>query len=72
MAKEAQKTLPAPATAAKGTPAIYSIPAHKEDKEYFLNESIRTGLSQKDLLKAAVEALKKGPKIPNALPIKLA
>jgi spore germination protein GerM len=59
--------LPAPSSDTK----LYSVPCHKADKEYLLNEALRTGLSQKDLLAKAIDALKKGPRIPNALPIKL-
>ena len=73
-----QAALPAPAneTASeaksnKANHSVYSIPASREDKEYFLNMARHTGLSQKDLLTKAVEALKSGPPLPAALPIKL-
>ena len=49
---------------------LYSAPVHKADKEFLLNESIRTGLSQKDIIQAAIKALSKEP-LPNAMPIKL-
>lgn len=49
---------------------LFSAPVHKADKEFLLNECLRTGLSQKDIIKAAIEALSKSP-LPNAMPIKL-
>lgn len=58
-------------TAAKTAAPVYSTPCSKADKEYLLNESQRTGLSQKELVAKAIEALKAAPAIPNALPIKL-
>lgn len=65
-----QKQIAGP-TASKSNPAIYSLPCNKEEKEFVLNESVRTGLTQKELVKRAFDALKKGPRIPNAMPIKL-
>jgi len=51
--------------------SIYSVPVTKEDKEFLLNESARTGLSQKELVKRAVIQLKLGPSIASALPVRL-
>jgi len=65
--KKLTNTVTAPTPSEK----LYSSPVHKADKEFLLNESTRTGLSQKDIIGKALEALRKGPRIPNALPIKL-
>lgn len=53
------------------TQKVYSAPVYKEDKEFLLNESIRTGLSQKEIIGRAIKELQKGSRIPQALPIKL-
>jgi len=57
--------------AVKQDSKLFSTPIHKADKEFLLNEAIRTGLSQKDIIQRAIEALKNGKQIPNAMPIKL-
>lgn len=66
-----QHQLPAPATTTKASDKLYSTPIFKDDKEFLLNESTRTGLSQKEIVKRAIIALKRGTPIPNAMPIKL-
>ena len=60
-----------PQVAVKSSDKLFSTPVHKHDKEYLINESIRTGLSQKDIVGRALAALRKGPGIANAMPIKL-
>lgn len=56
---------------AKERTAVYSTPVSKDAKEFILNESSRTGLSQKGIIDAAITALKAGKQLPNALPVKL-
>ncbi len=55
---------------------IYSIPSNVAAKEWMINESKRTGLTQKQLLDKAIDALKAASAndptlLPNALPIVL-
>jgi hypothetical protein len=50
---------------------VFSCPISRQSKEWILNESARTGLSQKEILNRAIAALRKGPPLPTALPIKL-
>ena len=57
-----------PIAAAK---SIYSAPVSKEAKQFLLNESARTGLSQKELVDRAIDALQAGSRIPAAMPIQL-
>ncbi len=64
--------MPLTITDRKEQSKVFSVPCHKEDKEFLLNESVRTGLSQKYLVKVAIERLRnQSPRLPNALPIKL-
>ena len=51
--------------------SVYSAPVSKEAKQLLMNESARTGLSQKELIDRAVTALLAGSRIPSAMPIQL-
>ena len=64
------KQLAAPATTSTNN-KLYSVPVHKSDKEFLMNEALRTGLSQKDIVSRAIDALQQGKPIPGALPVKL-
>lgn len=51
---------------------IFSAPVSREVKQFLLNEAARTGLSQKELIDRAVNALRQhAPRIHNAMPIRL-
>ena len=78
----AEKLNPKPATAKAATTTtttskqstktmVYSAPVSAETKTFVMNESNRTGLTQKELIDKAIAALKAGPKIPNAAPVQL-
>jgi hypothetical protein len=51
--------------------SVYSTPVSKEAKQFLINESARTGLSQKELVDKAIVQLQRGPRIPTVLPIQL-
>ena len=57
---------------AKQKTAVYSTPCTAQDKQFLMNESKRTNLTQKELVEKAILMFKAGPKLPNALPIQVA
>lgn len=59
-----------PIAAAKSK-SVYSTPVSKEAKQFLMNESARTGLSQKELVDKAIVQLQRGPRLPTVLPIQL-
>ena len=72
--KETTKAIAAPKkdAVAKQKTAVYSTPCTALDKQFLMNESKRTGRTQKELVEKAIIMFKAGPKLPNALPIEVA